>query len=138
MFILSNFSFLPLLKLVEKFLGESKILQYFANMTNHTGLWETELACYSQNLPHTTSESMVLSLPNLAWSSRFLQNFLNPLVTLLWSTVPWPSAQKNVCVCFCGIMAQFKLMKQIPKFDCYIFICMAFKSHMELHNVSAH
>ena len=38
-------------------------------------------------------ESMVFGLPDLAWLPTFLQskqNFLKYLVTLLWSTAPWP------------------------------------------------
>ena len=45
----------------------------------------------------TASESLDLDIPNVAWSSKFLQpeqNFLNNLVTVLWLTAPLPSAER--------------------------------------------
>ena len=67
---------------------------------------------------------MALTLPDLAWSMRFLQtkqNFLNHLVNVLWFTF-WTI---KVFYCFHSIMAQFKLV--ISK----IFICVAFKVYNE-------
>ena len=49
------------------------------------------LARFASWVSKTATESIVLSLPDLVWSSRFVQserNILNRLVTLLWSTEP--------------------------------------------------
>ena len=68
-------------------------------VTNHIGMWGSELAWYSASAIHqiypmasTTAflESTVLSLLDLAWSPRLLQpkqNFPNHLVTVKWSTL---------------------------------------------------
>ena len=58
----------------------------------------------------TALESMVLVLTSLAWSSRFLptpSNFLNHLVTVVWSSASSSFAQQRVLI----VMAQFKLVK---------------------------
>ena len=83
---------------------ESKVLQYFGNMvhystldafaevikkTNHT---ERPSSPDTLSIPRSmTSQSTVLGLPNFTWLSTFLQpeqTFMNPLVTILSSTVP--------------------------------------------------
>ena len=54
--------------------------------------------CYS---PDLASESAVLDLPDLTWSSRFLQpkrNILNHMVTILWSNTPSPLTQQMFLV----------------------------------------
>ena len=77
--------------------GELKVLQYFVNVrhnlavldvftevmkeTNHSGLWDAELAWYSPSATHLiyihSLESTLLSLTDLSWSSKFKQNFFN-------------------------------------------------------------
>ena len=54
----------------------------------------------------TALESTVLALPDLAWSSRFLQpeqNFLNHPFTVLWSTAPWPFMQQIFLIAFVAL-----------------------------------
>ena len=66
-------------------------------------------ACMTWNM---VLKSTFLGLPDLAWSSRFLQpeqNFLNYMVTILWLTLT--SHNKCFFCCFGSIMAQFKLIK---------------------------
>ena len=51
-------------------------------------------------------ESMVFGLPNLTWTSTFLQlkrTFLNHLVTVLWSITPSPFAQQRFLVDFAAL-----------------------------------
>ena len=71
------------------------VLDAFAKImkvTNHTEQWD-ELTWYSQNanplIVSTTwrmpLESMLLHLPDFAWLSKFLWNFLNLLFTVQWS-----------------------------------------------------
>ena len=72
-------------------------------------------AWYSLDLPQWLgglAQNLVFGLSDLAWLSRFLQsewNFLNHLVTILWSPVHFHTT--NGFGCFCSIMAQFELVK---------------------------
>ena len=71
-------------------------------VTNHTKLWDADtlhvlLAEYVSVAGSTISDSMVLGLHVLAWSSRSLQpeqNFFNYLVIVWWSIALLPFAQK--------------------------------------------
>ena len=82
-------------------------------------------------------ESIVLGLPDLAWS-RFLQpeqNFLNHQVTVLWSTAPSPFVQQMLFVAskvWCITSSNWAISSWI-RLHC-MFICTAFKSHMEWNN----
>ena len=74
------------------------------------------------------SESMILGLPDLAWSSRLLQaegNFFNRLVTGLWSTALSPLMPQMFFGCFCVVMTQCELKKH--KFQnqttLHIYLC---------------
>ena len=95
-------------------------MQYFSNVrqnsaalaafaevvkvTNHSGLWDAELAWYSSSTTRwpyfhdlKQSESTVLNQPDLAWSLRFLSselNFLNPQAFGLWLSAPSPFGQQ--------------------------------------------
>ena len=73
-----------------------------------------------------------LSLPELAWSSRFLQpnwNFLNHLLTVWWSTGPSPLAQQIFLVvstmlkCSSNSSSICSLIRH-----CFTFNCVAIKS----------
>ena len=118
--------------------GEWKVIQYFCNMrhnsatlnglgnimkvTNHIGLWDIELAWYSQRptcqfcfyvLEQRISESVVFGLLNLTWSSRFFCN-LNKISWIIWfyCTVinySFTFYTANVFGCFRGATVQFKL-----------------------------
>ena len=75
----------------------------------------------------TDLESMVLGLPDLAWSSKFLQqNFLKHLVTALWSNDQ--------------LLWYYRTVQSISSWIrlCCLFTCMAFKSWIQWlkHNMS--
>ena len=60
-------------------------------------IWNSYLTKFVSMTWSTVLESMFLSLLDYAWSLRFLQlkrNFLNHLVTVLWSTAPSTFAQQ--------------------------------------------
>ena len=84
------------------------------------------------DLPLLLGESLeitVLGLLDLSWSLRFLQteqNFLNHLVTVLWSTV--------FTVCTTNIFCYFWTRKVTELDLCGTFICVAFKSHKKWSN----
>ena len=61
----------------------------------------------------TVSEPVVLGLPDLAWSTNYLQpkwNFCNRLVAVLWSPTSSPFALQFIFASFSGIFTQFKLV----------------------------
>ena len=66
---------------------------------------------------NTASESMLLGKLDLVWSSAFLQpewNFLNHLLTVLWSTAHF--AQQMFCLnCFCHVTL-YPANWHIPKY----------------------
>ena len=76
------------------------------------------------------SESMILGLFDLSWSSRFFQperNILNHLVTVLWSTAPFLFRSTSGFGRFRCVMAEFKLVKAYSrKRICCTFIYTAF------------
>ena len=83
------------------------------------------LAGFASMAWSTVTESMVLGSAYLAWSLRFFQpelNFLNSLVTILWSTAPspftalWPSSNLS------SVSFQIQLHR--------MFICESFQLHM--------
>ena len=77
----------------------------------------------------TASESMILDLPDLGWSLRFLQaepNFFNHLVTIIWSRMCISALYHivdhsivtiftfyptNIFDCFRDVKLQFKVVK---------------------------
>ena len=94
--------------------------------------WQTTVDCEMPSSPDTlwmlltrvdfmvwstALESMILGLPDHVWLSRFLkteQNFLNQLVCVMWSTVPFTQQM------FLAAWAMFSLWTcrgQIPKLD---------------------
>ena len=93
-----------------------------AKMMNQTGLWDAESVWY---FPSATrwiclygfghrSESTVLGLSDLVWSSRLLQserNFFNHLATVLWSTTPSPFVQLIFLSFFRCLMTHLDLVK---------------------------
>ena len=121
------------------YLGESKFLQYFHNMRHYSTvldvsmMFTVEWTTLDHEMPilpdtlwilhtrlvsvalSTSSKSMVLCLPDLAWSSNFLEpekNFLNHTVINCAFTFP----TKKVLDFFPCIIVQFELVKQkLPK-----------------------
>ena len=76
-------------------------------VTNHTGWWDIELPdtlwLLLARFTSIASESIVLGLPDLAWSLRLFQsekNFLNQLVTVLQSAAPSPFTQQMFLIAF--------------------------------------
>ena len=68
----------------------------------------------------------ILGLPDFVWLSMFFQpkwNFLNHLITVLWSTAHSVFKQQ-IALVDSSVMALYKLIKH--KFP---FLCAAFKSH---------
>ena len=109
--------------------------------SNITGLWVTELTWYSQNATqwicllehgigiHTFRPTWpCLIVKVLATWVKFLQ--LSDYYTMINCTFTF--CITNVFGCFCGVMVQFKLIKQMRL--CCRFICAAFKSQMEWSN----
>ena len=91
---------------------------------------------------NTASESTVLDQPELAWSSSFLQlgqNFLNYLVTLIWSTAPSPFAQQIVFWLLLRCYGSVRTCKaKVPKLD---YVTLHLTNHIRseaIRNVSAH
>ena len=65
--------------------------------TNHNQLWDAKIAWYSECTTTAWNMGPRIHGFSLTWLSAFLQtkqNFLNPLVTVIWSTVPSPFTQK--------------------------------------------
>ena len=86
------------------------------------------------------SESTLLGLLDLTWSTRILQpeqNILNHLVTVTWSTAPSPFAQQMFWVASAVLWPTLNINYQIWR--SYTFIFAAFISHTEwtIH-MSAH
>ena len=84
----------------------------------------------SSNVTHLfDSDFIYLGFPDLSWSWRFWQterNFLNPLVTVLWSTAP---SIRKVFRWFYDLMIQLELVKRMRLRS--TFICAALKTHQE-------
>ena len=80
--------------------------------------WDAEITWYSLSARFAwsiASQSTVLSLPDLAWLSKFLQlqwNFLNHLVTILRSTAPSLFAQQIILVASTALWLSLNLQKQ--------------------------
>ena len=99
-------------------LDESKVLQYFGNMRhgliaidafakiqkmmNHAGKWDTKLTFVAKIM---ASESIALSLPDLVWSSKFLQpSGYHTAINSAFTFYP-----ANIFGCISNVMFQFKL-----------------------------
>ena len=115
--------------------------------------WQATLDCEMLSLPDTAlilltgfasivwnmaSESMLLSLPDFAWSLMFLQpewNFLNNLLTVLWSAVPSPFAQQIFLLISAGLRlsSNSKNISSQIRLHC-MFIPETLKSHKECNN----
>ena len=109
----------------------SQLLQYFVRH-NSTALDAFAKVVKVTNLPDTIQmlligfvsmvrsfalKFMVLDLPNFTWPSKSLQpeqNFMNNLITALWSTAPSSFTQMFLVVS--------------------MFLCAAFKSHTKWNN----
>ena len=97
---------------------------------------DDDLALYSRMLPasmasNTASESAVLVLPDLSWSLKFYQhNFLNRLLTILWSIMPSPFIQQMFGVASAALrFSSNSSSSQIRHRSTIIWA--AFKSHTE-------
>ena len=90
--------------------------------------------CYSPDLPASASESTILALPDFSWSIKFLQpgqNFLNLLVTILWSTAPSPFVRQIFCM-FSRCYGPVETRKaQVPKLDYIAHSSMQFSDHTQ-------
>ena len=147
--------------------GESKILQYFSNLslitaaldtiakdmkvTNHTGFYATELAwCYENVNRRICLYGFehgrwipVFSLLYLAWSSKILQseqNFLNCLTTVLWSTASPPFTQKIFLLPsqHCVPLSTRKALFVELLFVTHHLCCLQISQSKVMQNVSAH
>ena len=100
---------------------------------NHTGLWDADLAWHFEYYHWIYLCGLEFSLGihsfRLAWLLRFLppeQNFLNHLVTVLWSIAPSPFVQQMFLFAF-SVLRLSRL--------CCMFICAAFKLPMDWSNI---
>ena len=104
-------------------------------VTNHTRLWDAELAWYS---PIATRLICLCGWSNLAWSSRFLEserNFFKHLLTLLLSTAPLLLAQQMYLIVSTALWSSSNSSSTSSRIkQSYNFICTAFKSHIEWSN----
>ena len=94
-------------------------------MLNLPDTFRMLLARFASMAWSTPSEPIVLSLPDLAWLSKFLQskqNFSNHLVNVLWSTVPSPFAQQMFWLFPWHHCKVWTCIAYVAKLDCCIFI----------------
>ena len=106
-------------------------------VTKHTGLWIAKLTWYQALFRFaplawsTVIKSMVLALPE--------QDFLNHLVTVLWSTV-FTFNTINVFDCFSSILGLFKFKAQVPKLNTIAYSSVRLSNHTSeaRNNISAH
>ena len=103
------------------------------------------LSWFASKTWNTASESIVLGLFNLVWWSRLLQpmkNFLNHLVTVLWSTATSSFTQQMFLVASAILWLYLNLSSISSQIRLHsTFICTAFKSHVQVeavHNMSTH
>ena len=79
------------------------------------------MRCWVYLIPSgTVTGSTVLCLPDLVWLLRFLQsdrNFLNHLVTVLWSNVPSFCAQQIFCMLLQRYITVRTRKAQVTKLD---------------------
>ena len=119
-------------------------------VTNHTKLWDSKLAWYSLSATHQICLSglkhsfiihhfrptwFCLIIKALALWAKFLEPYL---VTVLRSTVPSSFAQQMFLFASAVYMAQFELIKQIPKLD-YIthsFVRLSYNTEWSIACVS--
>ena len=84
---------------------------------------------------------MVLNLPDITWSSRFLQpkrNFLKILGSLLWFTASSLFSLKICFGCFGVVMAEFE---SVPELDYDARLSVQLSTHSQgeaTHNISGH
>ena len=123
----------------------SAALAGVVKVTNHTGLREVEPARYSPSANRwicldSFEHSLGIYGFRSIWPCLIVEvlvtraKFLEPSDHCTWNNCAFIT---NIFGCFCGVMTQFKLKKNISsrmRLRCCSFICLAFKSRTRWSN----